>query len=127
MKSFKYEINKYNTRKMMIIPVILFAIAAVIVGITFGTCGLPVHPGIDFAGGTAVTIQTDDSKETLAVYFAQYDLKSIDSGIGGSHLDPEIPDVTVEKLNACLVRVVEGFFYGSFAEPVSIFEDKQAQ
>ncbi len=49
------------------------------------------------------------------------------SGIGGSHLDPEIPDVTVEKLNACLVRVVEGFFYGSFAEPVSIFEDKQAQ
>jgi len=69
----------------MVMPAVLFVIAAVIVGISFGTCGLPVHPGIDFAGGTAVTIQTDDSKETLSAYFAQYDLKSIDSGVGGSY------------------------------------------
>ena len=85
MKSFKYDIDRYNPKKMLVIPAILFVIAAVIVGISFGTCGLPVHPGIDFVGGTAVTLQTDESEETLTAYFAGYDLKSIDSGIGGSY------------------------------------------
>ena len=85
MKFLNYDINKYDPRKMMAIPAIIFVIAAVIVGISFGTCGLPVHPGMDFVGGTAVTIHTDQSKEDLSAYFAGYDLKSIDSGVGGSY------------------------------------------
>ena len=41
-----------------------------------------------------------------------------DSGIGGSHHDPEIPDAVVEALNDLLVRLVNGFHSGVFAEPV---------
>ena len=85
MKKFKYDINKYDPKKMMAVPAALFAVSAVIVVITFILTGLPVTPGIDFAGGTAVTIQTDDSKEEIEAYFAGYDLQSIEEGISGSY------------------------------------------
>ncbi len=85
MKKIKYDINKYNPKKMMAVPAALFAVALIIVVITFVQTGMPVTPGIDFAGGTAVTIQTDDSREELEAYFSGYDLKSIDEGIGGSY------------------------------------------
>jgi len=82
MKLPKYDINKYDPKRMMAIPAVLFGIALVIVGITFALTGMPVTPGIDFAGGTAVTIHTDDTKEEIVAFYAGYDLKSIDEGIG---------------------------------------------
>ena len=39
-----------------------------------------------------------------------------DSGIGGSHLDPDLPEVTVEKLNDLLVRLIVGYHTGDFGE-----------
>lgn len=85
MKKFKYDINKYDPKLMMGIPAILFAVAAVIVLITFIITGMPVTPGIDFAGGTAVTLHTDNTKEEIEAYFAGYDLKSIEEGISGGY------------------------------------------
>lgn len=85
MKKFKYDINKYNPKKMMAVPAALFGVALVIVMITFIMTGMPVTPGIDFAGGTAVTIYTDDSKEEIEAYFEGYDLKSIEEGISGGY------------------------------------------
>lgn len=41
-----------------------------------------------------------------------------DSGIGNAHLDPNIPDAVVEKLNDLMVRVVDGYHTGTFADPV---------
>ena len=42
-----------------------------------------------------------------------------DSGIGGAHLDPELPDATVEKLNDLLVRLIVGYHTGDFGTPVA--------
>lgn len=41
-----------------------------------------------------------------------------DSGIGGEHHDPELPNVTVELLNSMLVRLTMGYHTGSFESPV---------
>ena len=41
-----------------------------------------------------------------------------DSGIGNSHHDPNIPNVTVELLNSLMVRLVNGYHSGTFAPPV---------
>lgn len=41
-----------------------------------------------------------------------------DSGIGGSHHDPGLPNVTVELLNSLMVRLVNGYHSGIFAEPI---------
>lgn len=40
------------------------------------------------------------------------------SGIGGEHLDPDIPDAVVENLNDLMVRLVKGYHTGVFEEPV---------
>lgn len=46
-----------------------------------------------------------------------------DSGIGGEHHDPELPNVTVELLNSMLVRLTMGYHTGSFESPVYWRED----
>jgi len=46
-----------------------------------------------------------------------------DSGIGGSHHDPELPNVTVELLNSLMVRLVNGYHTGSFEPAVFWKED----
>ena len=46
----RYDINKYDPKRMMLIPILIFLVAAAIVGFTFINTGMPVTPGIDFAG-----------------------------------------------------------------------------
>jgi len=41
-----------------------------------------------------------------------------DSGIGNSHHDPNLPNVTVEALNSLMVRLVKGYHTGVFAEAI---------
>ena len=47
-----------------------------------------------------------------------------DSGIGGTHHDPDLPNVTVELLNSLLVRIIKGYHSGEFAPPVYWKTDK---
>ncbi|MDR3101652.1 MAG: protein translocase subunit SecF [Methanocalculaceae archaeon] len=78
----RYDINKYDPKRMMLIPLLIFLVAAAIVGFTFASIGMPVTPGIDFVGGTAVTIHTTDTKEQITAFFADCALISIDEGVG---------------------------------------------
>lgn len=41
-----------------------------------------------------------------------------DSGIGNSHYDPQLPNVVIERLNDLMVRLVNGYYTGTFADPV---------
>lgn len=41
-----------------------------------------------------------------------------DSGIGGDHYDPDVKNAVVEKLNDLLVRLINGYKTGIFADPV---------
>jgi preprotein translocase subunit SecF len=77
MDWFSYDINRYTSLRMVTIPLVLFTISLAIVGTTFVTTGLPVKPGIDFTGGTAVTLSTNDTQEAVAAYFAGYPLEPI--------------------------------------------------
>ncbi len=47
------------------------------------------------------------------------------SGIGGGHLDPNLPNAVIEKLNDLLVRVISGYHSGTFADPVPWNAPKQ--
>ena len=42
-----------------------------------------------------------------------------DSGIGGEHLDPDLPEATVERLNDLLVRLIVGYHTGDFGTPTA--------
>lgn len=82
MEFARYDINKYSPRQMVVLPLVLLLLAGILLGYTTLTTGLPLTPGIDFAGGTAVTIFTSDNRETIEATFAEYPLLSVGEGIG---------------------------------------------
>ena len=49
-----------------------------------------------------------------------------DSGIGGAHLDPDLPEATVERLNDLMVRLIVGYHTGDFGTPVAWNADAEA-
>ena len=56
----------------------------------------------------------------------QYVYLTNDSGIGGYHEEAtKEEDLVVEYLNECLVRLIDGYFTGTFAEPVSWKQSNQ--
>jgi preprotein translocase subunit SecF len=82
MGLINYNIEKYSPKQLVIIPFILLALSLVLLALNTSATGLPVTPGIDFSGGTAVTLVTSDSKEQLQATFAAYPLIDIGEGIG---------------------------------------------
>jgi len=106
MAKFHYDVDKYDKRFMIGIPAAFMVAALIFVIISFASCGLPVSPGIDFAGGTAVTIQTDQSEQQVIEYFAKYDLKSVDSGMNGGYYLKFSPmdDTAMKEFNAYTLK-----------------------
>jgi preprotein translocase subunit SecF len=81
-----YNIEKYSPQQLVIIPLVLFVISLVMLAFTLAATGMPVTPGIDFSGGTAVTIITSDSREQLQTTFAGYPLSEISDMNNGKFL-----------------------------------------
>ena len=82
MGLINYNIEKYSPKQLVIIPLLLLALSLVLLALNTSATGLPVTPGIDFSGGTAVTLVTSDSREQLQEAFAGYPLIDIGEGIG---------------------------------------------
>lgn len=58
----------------------------------------------------------------------QYVYLTNDSGIGGDHLQATTEEkLVVEYLNECLIRLINGYYTGEFAEPVSWRQSNQNQ
>ncbi|NLZ30377.1 MAG: protein translocase subunit SecF [Methanomicrobiales archaeon] len=81
MEFARYDINKYSPRQMVALPLVLLLIAGMVLGYTTLTTGLPLRPGIDFAGGTAITVFTPDSREEIEATFSGYPLLSVGEGL----------------------------------------------
>ena len=94
MGKFTYDINKYDPRHMVALPLALFIVSVIFLGFNTVTTGLPVEAGIDFSGGIAVTIFTDDSAADLEQYFKDYPLKSVGESINNGYylVFDNIPD-----------------------------------
>jgi preprotein translocase subunit SecF len=86
MGLFSYNIEKYSPQQLVVIPLVLFVISLVVIATTMAATGMPVTPGIDFSGGTAVTIITSDSSEQLQTTFAGYPLSEISDMNNGKFL-----------------------------------------
>jgi len=86
MGLINYNIEKYSPQQLVVIPFVLLIISLIVVGLTLAATGMPVTPGIDFSGGTAVTIITSDSREQLQAVFAGYPLNDIGDVNNGKFL-----------------------------------------
>ena len=81
MGVFNYNIEKYSPKQLVIIPLVILLISVVLLAFNMVSTGMPVTPGIDFSGGTAVTLFTTDSREELQSTFAGYPLVDISEGV----------------------------------------------
>jgi preprotein translocase subunit SecF len=81
MGLFNYNIEKYSPKQLVVIPLALLVISLVSLAFTMAMTGMPVTPGIDFSGGTAVTVITTDTKDQIQATFAAYPLVDIGEGV----------------------------------------------
>ena len=81
-----YNIEKYSPQQLVAIPLVLFIVSLVVIASAYMATGLPVTPGIDFSGGTAVTVITTDSDEQLQATFTGYPLSDISDMNNGKFL-----------------------------------------
>ena len=81
MGLINYNIEKYSPKQLVIIPLALLAISLILLALNTFSTGMPVTPGIDFSGGTAVTVYTPDSKDQLQATFVGYPLTDISEGV----------------------------------------------
>jgi len=81
MGLINYNIEKYSPKQLVIIPLVFLVISLVLLALNMATTGMPVTPGIDFSGGTAVNLYTTDTKDQLQSTFAGYPLIDISQGI----------------------------------------------
>jgi len=86
MGLINYNIEKYSPQQLVAIPLVLLIISLIMLASTMAATGMPVTPGIDFSGGTAVTIITSDSREQLQSTFAGYPLNDIGDVNNGKFL-----------------------------------------
>lgn len=81
MGLIKYDIEKYSPKQLVIIPLVLLVISIVLLTLNMVNTGMPVTPGIDFSGGTAVTVITPDTRDQIQVTFSGYPLIDISEGV----------------------------------------------
>jgi len=81
MGLINYTIEKYSPKQLVIIPLVILAISLVLLVMNMVATGMPVTPGIDFSGGTAVTIFSADSKEQIQLTFTGYPLIDVSEGV----------------------------------------------
>ncbi|NMB78125.1 MAG: protein translocase subunit SecF [Methanomicrobiales archaeon] len=81
MGLINYNIEKYTPKQLVIIPLTLLVISLILVSLNIASTGMPVKPGIDFSGGTAVTLATTDTTDQLKITFAAYPLTDISQGV----------------------------------------------
>jgi len=97
MGLINYNIEKYSPKQLVIIPIAILAVALILIALNMATTGMPVTPGIDFSGGTAVTLITTDTKEQITSYFADYPLIEVSDMGNGKFLKFGLMDDTKYK------------------------------
>jgi len=86
MGLINYNIEKYSPKQLVIIPLVLLVISLAILGFNIVTTGMPVTPGMEFAGGYSYSVTTTQTDDQIHAVFTDYPLVSIKEGIKGKLL-----------------------------------------
>ncbi|MDJ1430817.1 protein translocase subunit SecF [Halostagnicola sp. A-GB9-2] len=65
------EYTRYSNRQLAAVPLALLAVALLILSGGYVVYGTPVELGMDFAGGTELTVETSDSESAVEAAFEE--------------------------------------------------------
>ncbi|CAJ36596.1 protein translocase subunit SecF [Methanocella arvoryzae] len=80
----KLRFPELPTKQAIGLPLAIMFVSLLIIGYTFATTGTPLHLGLEFQGGTLITLNTDKSDQQLQEEFSKYPLKIITTGNDGT-------------------------------------------
>lgn len=104
MGLINYNIEKYSPQQLVVIPLVFLIISLVLLAFNTAATGMPVTPGIDFSGGTAVTIITTDTPAQLQTIFAGYPLTDVGDVNNGKFLKFGVMDDAKYKSLTALIN-----------------------
>ncbi len=70
-------ISKYPPRQIMLLPIAIIVLALISLSVTYLNTGSPVRLGIEFTGGTLVTVPQTGTEDTLRSQFEGYPLVDV--------------------------------------------------
>ncbi len=69
-----YDVNRYTPRQMVVLPMVLLIVSLAVLGYNMVSTGMPVKPGMDFSGGTAITLLNPENPDSIRATFSGYPL-----------------------------------------------------
>jgi preprotein translocase subunit SecF len=70
-------VKNHDNRQLLAIPLAVFAVALVVLLYSFVNSGSPVILGMEFQGGTQISVETTDSSAVLEQAYSSYPLKDV--------------------------------------------------
>ncbi|HOX35829.1 MAG TPA: protein translocase subunit SecF [Methanoregulaceae archaeon] len=105
MGMVKYNIEKYSTGQLMAIPAILLGLSLVLLAFNMVSTGMPVTPGIEYAGGYSYTVVTTQTDDQIRAVFTGYPLSSVKEGPTGKQLQfGPMDEATLAALNGVVTQ-----------------------
>ncbi|RZN34558.1 MAG: protein translocase subunit SecF [Methanophagales archaeon ANME-1-THS] len=106
------DLTSYSVKKMVGIPLLIVLIAVAVLTYTYLSIDTPVRLGMDFKGGTIVTILTDETKEELSAKFAAYPIVSVRDSGGANEKSIEFGTMSEPQKDALISMLKDA--YGSY-------------
>lgn len=111
--------SKYTNRQLLLVPVSIFLLILVVIGLTYATTGAPAHLGLDFTGGVEVQINSDNSLDQIENDFSNIEGVPSPENVRATTLGNSYI-VTLPSLSDDELRTVENFVSSSEYEKESI-------
>lgn len=70
-------VRKHNDRQLAAIPLTILVISLLILAFTFASSGSPVKLGMEFKGGTMVSVSTEESLQSIELKYSDYPIKDV--------------------------------------------------
>ncbi|MDD3041351.1 MAG: protein translocase subunit SecF [Methanosarcinaceae archaeon] len=68
-------VKSHDNRQLLAIPLAVLAISLIILGVSYASSGSPVPLGMEFQGGTQISMETTDSPETFENLYSDYPIQ----------------------------------------------------
>ena len=78
----RIDITTYPIRKLMIVPIFVLFLSLLVIGYFYATTGSPVSLGVEFRGGTVITLDTNEEDVVLMSKFSDYPIIGV-RNVGG--------------------------------------------
>ena len=139
----RIDITAYPVKKLMTVPIAILVFSLLVLGYFYATTGSPVSLGVEFRGGTVVTIDTDKSNEVLISEFSDYHILEVrDSGnrkmlqfgpmsqsqkdeliskIGAEYKDYQLQDMGEQFGKTLQIQAIEAILFGFILMAIIVF------